>query len=61
MRNRETYFDQVPIKVVETVLLQAAALEGQLDKSPAPVSTPKRLNISESPDRQKNTPSKGKL
>ncbi len=41
MRNRETYFEQVPIAIVETVLRQAAALAEELEKTPA--SSRKRL------------------
>jgi len=37
MRNRETYFEQVPIEIVETVLRQAAALAEELEKTPASV------------------------
>jgi hypothetical protein len=61
MRKRETHFEQVPIEVVETVLLKAVALERIPEKSPAPVSTPKRPSISVAPGQQKNAPSKGKL
>lgn len=37
MRNRETYFEQVPISIVETVLRQAAEVAEGLEKTSEPV------------------------
>ena len=60
MRNRETYFEQVPIAIVETVLRQAAALAEELEKTPAPVPALERQAIEELLDQQESTPSKGR-
>lgn len=60
MRNRETYFEQVPIAIVETVLRQAAALAEELEKTPAPVPAPGRQAVEELLKQQESTPSKGK-
>ena len=59
MRNRETYFEQVPIAIVETVLRRAAALAEELEKTPAPVSAPGRQAVEEILKQQESTPSKG--
>jgi hypothetical protein len=59
MRNRETYFEQVPIEIVETVLRQAATLAEELEKTPAPVPSPGRQAVEELLKQQGNTPSKG--
>jgi hypothetical protein len=42
MRNKETYFDQVPIEVAETVLRQAAAAATLPERTPAEVSAQKQ-------------------
>ncbi len=59
MRNRETYFEQVPIEMVETVLRQAATLAEELEKAPAPISAPGRQAVEELLEQQESTPSKG--
>ena len=61
MRNRETYFEQVPIEIVETVLRQAAALAEELEKTPAPVPALERQAVEELLNQQESTPSKGQL
>ena len=61
MRNRETYFEQVPIEMVETVLRQAAALAEELEKTPAPVPALERQAVEELLNQQESTPSKGQL
>jgi hypothetical protein len=58
MRNRETYFEQVPIEMVETVLRQAAALAEELAKGPAPVPALERQAVEELLKQQESTPSK---
>ena len=58
MRYRETYFEQVPIAIVETVLRQAAALAEELEKTPAPVPAPGRQAVEEILKQQESTPSK---
>jgi hypothetical protein len=60
MRKRETHFEQVPIEVVETVLLQAVALEMIQEKSPELVTTAVWQGKPESPDQPEKAPSKGK-
>jgi len=57
MRNRETYFEQVPIAIVETVLRQAAAL-AELEKTPAPVPALGCQPVEELLKQQESTPSK---
>ena len=59
MRNRETYFEQVPIAMVETVLQQAAALAEELEKTPAQVPAPGCQAIEELLKQQESSPSKG--
>ncbi len=59
MRNRETYFEQVPMEIVETVLQQAAALAEELEKTPAPVPALGRQAVEELLKQQESTPSKG--
>ena len=56
MRNRETYFEQVPIAIVETVLRRAAAL-AELEKTPAPVPLGRQA-VEELLKQQESTPSK---
>jgi len=58
MRNRETYFEQVPIAKVETVLRQAAALAEELEKTPAQVAALERQALEELLKQQESTPSK---
>ncbi len=58
MRNRETYFEQVPIAIVETVLRQAAALAEELEKTPAQVAALERQALEELLKQQESTPSK---
>jgi len=58
MRNRETYFEQVPIEMVETVLRQAAALAEELEKGPAPVPALERQAVEELLKQQESTSSK---
>jgi hypothetical protein len=58
MRNRETYFEQVPIEMVETVLRQAAALAEELEKGPEPVPALERQAVEELLKQQESTPSK---
>ncbi len=58
MRNRETYFEQVPIAIVETVLRQAAALTEELEKTPAQVAALERQALEELLKQQESTPSK---
>ncbi len=58
MRNRETYFEQVPIAIVETVLRQAAALGEELEKTPAQVAALERQALEELLKQQESTPSK---
>ena len=58
MRNRETYFEQVPIEMVETVLRQAAALAEELEKTPAQVAALERQALQELLKQQESTPSK---
>jgi len=60
MRNRETYFEQVPIEIVETVLRQAAALAEELEKTPASVPALERQAMEELLNQQESTPSKGR-
>jgi hypothetical protein len=59
MRNRERYFEQVPIAVAETVLRQAAALRKELEKTPAPVLALERQATEGLLKQQESTPSKG--
>jgi len=59
MRNRETYFEQVPIAMVETVLRQAAALAEELEKTPAPVTALGRQAVEELLKQPESFPSKG--
>jgi len=58
MRNRETYFEQVPIAIAETVLRQAAALAEELEKTPAQVAALERQALQELLKQQESTPSK---
>ena len=58
MRNRETYFEQVPIEIVERVLLQAAALAEELEKTPAQVAALERQALEELLKQRESTPSK---
>ena len=58
MRNRETYFEQVPIETVETVLRQAAAVAEELEKTSAPVPALERQATEGSLKQQESTPSK---
>ncbi len=58
MRNRETYFEQVPIAIVETVLRRAAALAEELEKTPAPVPALGCQPVEELLKQQESTPSK---
>jgi len=57
MRNRETYFEHVPIEIVETVLRQAAAVAEELEKTPAPVPAPGRQAVEELLKQLESTPS----
>jgi len=59
MRNRETYFEQVPIEIVETVLRQTAAVAEEPEKTPASVPALERQALEELLQQQENTPSKG--
>ncbi len=59
MRNRETYFEQVPIAMVETVLQQAAALAEEMEKTPAPVPALGRQAEEELLKQRESSPSKG--
>ena len=56
MRNRETYFEQVPIEIVETVLRQAALAE-ELEKTPEPVPALGGQVLEPLLKPQENTPS----
>ena len=58
MRSRETYFEQVPIEIVETVLRQAVALAEELEKTPAPVPALERQAVEKLLQQQESTPSK---
>lgn len=60
MRNRGTYFEQVPIEIAETVLRQAAALAEELEETPAPVPTLGRQAVEELLRQQESNPSKGR-
>ena len=59
MRNGETYFEQVPIEVADTVLRQAAALAEELQQKPAPVPGLGRETTEEFLQQRESTPSKG--
>jgi len=58
MRNRETYFEQVPIEIVETVLRQAAEVAEELEKTPAQVAALERQAVKELLKQQESTSSK---
>jgi hypothetical protein len=58
MRNRETYFEQVPIETVEKVVRQAAAAADELEKTSAPVLAPERQATEDSLKQQESTSSK---
>jgi len=59
MRNRETHFEQVSIKVVETVIEQAIALATLPEKSPAHSSTVKRPAACQNPNPESHRLCKG--
>ena len=59
MRNRETYFEQVPIEIAETVLRQAAEVAEGLEKTSEPVPALGGQVVEELLEQQGNTPSKG--
>jgi|HubBroStandDraft_3_1064219.scaffolds.fasta_scaffold123684_2 hypothetical protein len=59
MRHKETYFDQVPIEVAETVLRRAAEEATPPERSPAETSPQKRRSADEHSQRDKSIPSKG--
>jgi hypothetical protein len=61
MRNKETYFDQVPIEVAETVLRQAAAAATLPERTPAEVSAQKQQAATELLQQDESVPSKGQL
>ena len=58
MRNRETYFEQVPISIVETVLRQAAEVAEGLEKTPEPVPALGGQVVEALLKQQESTPSK---
>lgn len=59
MRQRETFFEQVPIKVVEVVIQQTMEPPIILGKSPAAVSAPKRKSAAEARKRKRHVPCRG--
>jgi hypothetical protein len=59
MRNTETYFEQVPIELVEGILQHDAALEKIPEKAPVPVPATERRAVKEFPKPKKNTSFKG--
>lgn len=61
MRNTETYFEQVPIEVVETVLHQTAVLASVAEKPPAPASVPEHQAEPKFPSQTETPHSKGQL
>ena len=58
MRNRETYFEQVPIAIVETVLRQAAEVAEGLEKTSEPVPPLGGQVVEALLKQQESTPSK---
>ena len=61
MRNKETYFEQVPIEVPETILRRAAELPGVLEKSPPPGPAQVLQPAAGLPEQDEIHPSKGQL
>jgi hypothetical protein len=61
MKNRETYFEQVPIEVAETVLRQAAEEATLPERSPAETSPQEPRSAAEPLQRSESVPSKGRL
>jgi hypothetical protein len=61
MRNKETYFEQVPIEVPEAILRQAAALPRAVEKSPPPGSASVLQPSVGIPEQDEIHPSKGQL
>ena len=61
MRNRETHFEQVPIRVVEAILGQPRVLAAIPEKLLAPVSTPEHQASAESLKPEESVPSKEQL
>jgi hypothetical protein len=59
MRNRRTYFEQVPIAVVETILRQDPSPEGILERQLIQVPAVKRRATTGILKQKSNTPSKG--
>jgi len=61
MRHKETYFDQVPIEVAETVLRRAAEEATPPERSPAEVPVTKPRSATELLQGDESVPSKGQL
>ncbi|GAC1621651.1 MAG: hypothetical protein PVS2B2_23110 [Candidatus Acidiferrum sp.] len=59
MRKRKTHFEQIPIKVAESVLRRAMELARRLENSPESVSALERQAVLELLKQEENTPCKG--
>jgi hypothetical protein len=60
MRHKETYFEQVPIEVVETIIQQDSTPEEIRDKSPVPAPVPERRAVVQFRKPPKTIPTKGR-
>lgn len=61
MPSRRTYFEQVPIAEIETVLQQDLASERMLEKPATPIPALKGRSIERILKQKANAPSKGPL
>jgi len=59
MRNSETYFEQVPVEIVESIIHQDTALNKKPEKSRVRVRAPRPQAARKFPDPLKKIPSKG--
>jgi hypothetical protein len=59
MRNSETYFEQVPIEVVQSIIQREKALDSPREKSRAPVLLPEQRGARKFPKSSKDNSAKG--